>query len=81
MAKPLEERKFIAYLKNVGWSLKKGGIDYNLCDEFENYLCAIKVLHAKGKKREIAASSIRKTENEFKERGWSWPPEKKLKNI
>ncbi len=30
MAKPLEERKYIAYLKLVGWSLEKGGIDYSL---------------------------------------------------
>jgi hypothetical protein len=80
MAKPLEERKYIVFLKNVGWSLVKGGFDYSLCDENGNYLCTIKIIHAKGKKREVSASSIRKTELEFKERGWSWPPEKKSKN-
>ncbi len=80
MAKPLEERKYLAYLKLVGWNLKKGGIDYNLLDENGHFLCAIKIVHAKGKKREVSALSIRKTEYEFKERGWSWPPQKKLKN-
>ena len=80
MAKPLDERKFNAYLKLVGWSLEKGGVDYNLLDEKGHFLCAIKVIHSKGKKREVAASSIRKTEQEFKERGWLWPPQKKLKN-
>ncbi len=81
MAKPLEERKYIAYLKLVGWSLEKGGIDYSLCDESGNYICTIKVIHGKGKKREVSASSVRKTEQEFKERGWLWPPQKKSKNI
>lgn len=81
MAKPLEERKYIMYLKLVGWSLEKGGIDYSLCDENGNHLCTIKVDHGKGKKKEVSASSVRKTEQEFKERGWSWPPQKKSKNI
>lgn len=81
MSKPLEERKYTSYLKVVGWNLIKGGIDYNLVDETGNYLCSIKIIHAKGKKREISASSIRKTEQEFKERGWSWPPPRKLKSM
>lgn len=81
MSKPLEEKKYLKLLKNVGWSCVKGGIDYSLCDENGKFLCTIKIIHGKGKKREVSASSIRKTENEFKERGWSWPPEKKLKNM
>ena len=80
MAKPLEERKYLAFLKLAGWSLVKGGVDYNLLDENGRFLCAIKIIHAKGKKREVSASSIRKTEHEFKERGLSWPPQKKSKN-
>lgn len=80
MAKPLEEKKYLAYLKLVGWSLKKGGVDYNLLDDQGHFLCAIKIIHAKGKKREVSAVSIRKTEHEFKERDWSWPPQKKLKS-
>ena len=80
MAKPLEERKYHAYLKLVGWSLKKGGVDYNLLDEKGGYLASIKIIHAKNKEREVSASSVRKTENEFKERGWSWPPQKKSKS-
>lgn len=81
MTKPIDERKYIAYLKLVGWKLEKGGFDYSLCDENSDYLCTIKIVHGKGKKREVAASSVRKTEHEFKERGWLWPPEKKSKNI
>jgi hypothetical protein len=80
MAKPLEERKYLAYIKIKGWKLEKGGMDYNLCDQDGNYILSIKIIHAKGKKREISASSIRKTEKEFKERGWPWPPEKKSKS-
>ena len=81
MAKPLEERKYLAYLRLVGWTLEKGGVDYNLLDENGNFLCAIKIIHAKGKKREVSASSIRKTEIELKERGLLWPPQKKSKSI
>lgn len=81
MTKPLEERKYLAFLKLVGWGLEKSGIDYNLVDDKGHFLCAIKIIHAKGKKREVSATSIRKTEQEFKERGWLWPPQKKLKNI
>lgn len=81
MAKPLDERKYLAYLKMVGWSLQKGGIDFNLYDENNQFLVSIKIEHGKGKKREVSATSIRKTEKEFKERGWVWPPEKKSKNI
>ena len=80
MAKPLEERKYLAFLKLAGLSLVKSGGDYNLLDENGRVLCAIKIIHAKGKKREVSASSIRKTEHEFKERGLSWPPQKKSKN-
>ena len=81
MAKPLDERTYLAFLKLVGWRLEKGGIDYKLVDEEGTFLCAIKIIHAKGKKREISAVSIRKTEHEFKIRDWSWPPKKKSKNI
>lgn len=81
MSKPLDELKYLRYLKMIGWTCKKGGIDYSLCDEGGNYLCTIKIMHGKGKKREVSASSIRKTEQELKERGLRWPPEKKLKNI
>lgn len=58
MAKPLDERKYLAYLKYVGWNLTKSGFDYNLCDENGYYLCTIKIVHGKGRKRGVAASSI-----------------------
>lgn len=77
MAKPIEERKYISYLKLKKWGLVKGGIDYSLQDENGKFLCTIKISHGKGKKREVSASSVRKTEQEFKERGWLWPPQKK----
>lgn len=79
--KPLDENTFLRFLKMVGWSLEKGGFDFSLCNEKGDYLCTIKIIHGKGKKREVASSSVRKTEQKFKERGWSWPPQKKLKNI
>jgi hypothetical protein len=33
MAKPLEERKYLTYLKFANWRLEKSGFDYNLCNE------------------------------------------------
>ena len=33
--KPMEEGTYVAYLKIVGWSLAKAGIDYSLFDEKE----------------------------------------------
>lgn len=63
------------------WRLEKSGFDYNLCNEHGKYICTIKIIHSKGKKREVSASSIRKTELQFKERGLIWPPQKKLKSI
>lgn len=81
MTKPIEERKIHALLKLVGWKLKKGKIDYNLHDEYEHYICTVKIIHAKGKKREVSASSVRRIEHEFNIRGLPWPPQKKSKNI
>ncbi len=78
--KPIEEAVFLRYLKLVGWKLIKGGIDYSLFDDEGLFICTIKIIHGKGKKREVAAFSVNKTEKKFKERGLKWPPEKKSTN-
>ncbi len=78
--KPMEEAVYVAYLKMVGWRLSKAGIDYSLLDEAGAFVCTIKVGHGKGKKREVIAPHVQKTEKKFKERGLKWPPHKKLKN-
>ena len=77
--KPMEEGVYLTYLKVVGWSLVKGGIDYNLFDENRVFVCTIKISHGKGKKREVIAPHVLKTEKKFKERGFKWPPQKKSK--
>lgn len=64
----------------AGWKLEKGSIDYKLIDEKERFLCTIQIGHSSRGKREIVPYSVKKTENEFKEKGWSWPPKKKLRN-
>lgn len=75
MVKPVEEnRKFI---RRLGWHLQKGGIDYNLYDKDKKFLCSIKIIHAKGKKREVAPSSVCKTMKFCEERNKKWPPPKK----
>lgn len=75
--KPLDEHVYLKYLKVVNWSLKKGGIDYNLYDENGVFICTIKIAHGKGKKKEVIAHSVHKTEQKFKEKGLKWPPKKK----
>ncbi len=76
--RPMEEREYRRLLKIVGWSLTKAGIDYSLLDRNGNYVCSIKITHGKNTKGgEIIAHCVKKTENEFKERGLKWPPKKK----
>ena len=78
--KPLPLRVYFRLIKLVGWTLEKGGIDYNLYNETHGFICAIKVTHGKNSKsNEVTAQSIQKTEREFKRRGWTWPPLKKKK--
>lgn len=77
MAKPIEEDAYRKYLRILGWHLKKGGVDYTLYDQDEHLLCAVKINHGKGKKREVSPSSVRKTEKLCEERGFVWPPKKK----
>ena len=75
--KPLEKRIFLHYLKLVDWSLEKGGIDWNLYDENNVFLCAVKIAHGKNTKEEVVAYSVNKVKKIFNERGLSWPPTKK----
>lgn len=77
--KPLNKKAFLRYIKMVGWSLEKGGIDWNLYDENGVFLCSIKIAHGKNTKEEVIANSVNKVEKIFKEREWSWPPKKKKK--
>ncbi len=79
--KPLDEKTCRKYLKTVGWKLIKGSIDYKLQDGENNFLCSIKISHGKKSDKGVVADSIKKTEKEFKKRGWLWPPLKKSKNI
>ena len=76
MAKPIPEQLYLRHLKMLGLRLVKGGIDYNLYYG-DRFLCAIKIIHGKGKKREVAPSSIRKTIKICEELGFKWPPKKK----
>ncbi len=74
--KPLEERTYLKYLRYARWKLEKGSIDFKLYDENGAFVCAIKICHGKNTKKEVAARSVQRTEQEFKERGLTWPPKK-----
>lgn len=78
--KPLPLRTFLKHIKIVNWSLKKGGVDYNLCNENGGFICSIKISHGRNSSsNEVVAVSVQKTERAFKERGWTWPPIKRKK--
>jgi hypothetical protein len=78
--KPLKEKEYRKYLKMVGWELEKGHIDYKLRNEKGLFLCTIKIAHSKNGEKGVVADSVKKTMKEFKNRGWEWPPKKRLKN-
>ena len=74
----MEEREYRRHIKIVGWGLEKGKIDYNLYDETGKFVCSIKISHGKNTKGgEVIAHCVKKTEQEFKKKGWKWPPKKK----
>lgn len=75
--KPLDEKTYRKYIESVGWSLIKGSIDYKLLDEKGAFLCAIKIAHGKKTEKGVVAHSVHKTKQEFKKRGWQWPPKRK----
>jgi len=75
--KPMDESVYRKYIKMVDWSLVKGSIDYKLMDENGTFLCTIKISHGKKSDKGVVAGSVQKTEKEFKQRGWQWPPKKK----
>lgn len=77
--KPLDRKVFLQHIKKHGWSLKKGGIDWNLYDENDVLLCSIKIAHGKKTKEEVVAYSVQKTERICKEKGLLWPPKTKKK--
>jgi hypothetical protein len=75
--KPLSTARYRQYIKIIGWSLEKGGIDWKLYDEHGSFLCTIIISHGKKTKEEIVAYSVQQTERICKKRGLKWPPKKK----
>ncbi len=70
---------FKKYLKCVGWTIEKGGFDWNVVDGEGRFICSVIITHG-NTKSEVCAHSSKKIEREFKQRGWSWPPKKKEKS-
>jgi hypothetical protein len=77
--KPMSPKDFKKYIEMVGWRLDKGGVDWNLYDDSNAFICSIQISHGSRTKQEVTARSVRKVETAFKIRNWPWPPHKKLK--
>lgn len=61
----------------VGWKLEKGGKDWNLYNDEDQFVCSIIISHGKNTKEEVVAFSVNKVEKIFKLKGMIWPPKKK----
>jgi len=66
MTKPLEERKYNAYLKTVGWKLVKGSIDFVLEDEKGNYPVLLRSFTEKEEKEKCAREAFLKLKKNLK---------------
>ncbi len=66
MYKPLKLRDYQRWIRQYGWSLRKGSIDWNLFDQNGNFVCYIKIQHPGPK--EVVADSVKRTEKELKAR-------------
>lgn len=42
---PIKRRDFEKIIREFGWYLEKGSIDWKLYDENASFLCAIKITH------------------------------------
>ena len=77
--KPLPTKTYEKYIQSVGWTLEKGGIDWNLYTNNGEFVCSIIISHGKNTKSEVTAFSVHKTKKAFEEREIKWPPNLKSK--
>ena len=66
---PMKRRDFEKIIRELGWYLEKGSIDWKLYDENTNFICAIKITHPGN---EIIPMHIHKVQKMCKERGLIW---------
>ncbi len=65
--KPVPLRIYLRYIKTVGWTLEKGSVDYNLYNENNGFICAIKVAHGRNStSNEVVAQSIKRQKENLK---------------
>ena len=74
--KPLSLKIFLQYIRTLGWTLKKGGKDWNLYNAEGQFVCSIIIAHGKKTKEEVVAYSVHKVEKFVKAKGLTWPPKK-----
>jgi hypothetical protein len=65
--KPIKRRDYDRWIRRFGWSLVKGGIDWNLLDAEGNWVCTVKVTHPGG---EVPGYHVQLTTRKLKERGF-----------
>lgn len=66
---PIKRRDFEKRIREFGWYLEKGSIDWKLYDENKKFICAIKITHPGN---ESIPMHINKVKKLCKERGLIW---------
>lgn len=64
--KPVPSKKFAKWVKSLGWSIEKGGIDWHVYDENGNYVCTVVLQHPG--ENVVKATSVKNFQMHLKER-------------
>ena len=64
--KPIPVKQFEKRLKRLGFSWKKGGIDWNVYDADGIFVCSVKINHPG--ENVVSATSVQKFDRKLKER-------------
>jgi len=67
MFKPMPTKKFRKWLKQLGWNVEKGGIDWHIYDENGHYVCTVILQHPG--EDVVKAASVKNLQTHLKERG------------
>jgi len=62
-------KKFAKWVKSLGWTIEKGGIDWHVYNELGNYVCTVILQHPG--EDVVKAKSVKNFQMHLRERGLS----------
>lgn len=66
--KPMPTKKFKKWIQGFGWHIEKGGTDWHIYDENENYVCTVVLQHPG--EDVVKATSVKNFQKHLRERGF-----------